>query len=155
MTEVFAHAPQSLERFADGFAQPLRSPVLHWPDEAGLTYPPLEASPHGNVPGLVSLWRSACRNSSRSSTRCADPQDHLQHQRDRERRASHQGERGVHQAQGHPGQCNSARPLPSGMTSQYPDEYSDSMGPRMLIKRMGRPEADDLSGRDQQRHRWI
>jgi uncharacterized protein len=70
MTEVFAHGPhaltgeqidQSLERFADGFAQQLRSPVLHWPDEAGLTYENVSFPALDGVP--LEGWFIPCEGS--------------------------------------------------------------------------------------------
>ena len=46
---------RSLERFADGFARQLRSPVRHWPDEAGLavSFPALDGVPLPHAYGMT------------------------------------------------------------------------------------------------------
>jgi uncharacterized protein len=41
---------EALQRFADGFASPRRSPVLHWPSEHGLDYEDVTFLAHDGVP---------------------------------------------------------------------------------------------------------
>ena len=48
---------EALERFADGFSSPRRSPVLHWPSEQGLEYEDITFPALDGVPRYFVFFR--------------------------------------------------------------------------------------------------